>query len=176
MPVRMKQEQIDALAQMGMRPTAEIVAERKAEAAAAHAKKKGRGKLPRTGKGGMNKLEAAYHDHLQGRLDRGEILAFWFQPFSLNLGEHPDDEAESDDPPGEGEDAGKKRQRGRYTPDFLVQESDGFLEIHEVKGSFWNDAALVRIKWAATKYHVFTFRVCTRKRKSDPWQFEEITG
>lgn len=163
MPIHLSKQQADALAEMGMRPTAEIVAERKA----AHAQKKGRGKLPRSGKGGMNKLEAAYADELQGKLDRGEILGFWFQPFSLNLGEYPD---------GEKDDAGKARQRGRYTPDFLVQTADGFLEVHEVKGSFWNDAALVRIKWAATKYHVFTFRVVTRKRKSDPWAFEEITG
>lgn len=131
---------------------------------------KGRGKLPRTGKGGMNGMEKAYAAHLDQRKANGEIVDWWFQPFSLNLGDHPDEDGEE-----KGEEK-KARQRGRYTPDFLVQTDDCYLEVHETKGGYFDPAALVRIKWAATKYTFFTFRVITREKGTKRWLQEEITG
>lgn len=125
---------------------------------------KGKGKLPRHKRGAMNRLERKYADHLDARKEAGEILEWIYEPFSLNL--QDPSEAETD-----GDEATKKRQRARYTPDFLVQLADGSLEIHETKG-FMTDASLVRTKWAATKFYMFTFRVVRWENKS--WTFEEV--
>lgn len=58
-----------------------------------------------------------------------------------------------------------------YTPDFLVQRSDGFLEFHEVKG-FWTPTSRVKIKVAAEMYPMFSFLAVQRKKGK--WTYEEF--
>ena len=57
-----------------------------------------------------------------------------------------------------------------YTPDFLVVYEDRF-ELHETKG-FWREAALVRIKVAASAYPWYRFVVVQCKKKV--WTFRSV--
>lgn len=50
----------------------------------------------------------------------------------------------------------------RYTPDFFVVRTSGFIEFHEVKG-FMEDDAWVKLKVCAEQHPWFTF-VLARKR------------
>lgn len=75
--------------------------------------------------GVMNKLEARYALHLDGRVVAGEIVKYWFEAMKLKLG------------PG-----------CWYTPDFLVMTTDGTLELHETKGFMRDDA---RVKLSVCK-------------------------
>lgn len=84
--------------------------------------------------GTMNKLEAQYADHLAAMLATGEIQWWAFEPMKLRLAD-----------------------RTFYTPDFGVVTRDGFIECHETKG-FWEDDARVKIKVAAETYWWLTFR------------------
>jgi hypothetical protein len=76
----------------------------------------------------MNKTESRYADILAGRVRVGEVVWFGFEVVKLRLAE-----------------------KTFYTPDFIVQLSDGTLEAHEVKG-FWEDDARVKIKVAAALF------------------------
>ena len=66
-----------------------------------------------------SQLEADYAALLKGREMVGEILGWWYEPFTLHLG-------------GE---AGKKGGV-KYRIDFLVLPANRELEIHETKGFF----------------------------------------
>lgn len=101
-------------------------------------------------KGRMNKLEAAYAQHLQQQVLGGQIQAWFFEAVKLNLAE------------------GLACQ---YTPDFMVVRADDVLEFHEVKGH-WEDDARVKVKVAAAKYP-FTFKAITRERGQ--WCIENFT-
>lgn len=102
------------------------------------------GRLPT---GTMNKLEAAYADHL-GRLQAaGEIRWFKFEAVKLRLA-----------------------NATFYTPDFAVMAADGGLEMHETKG-FWRDDARVKIKVAAS---IYPFRFIGVTRKGANWLREEF--
>ena len=61
--------------------------------------------------GEMNKVEAAYADHLESLLKAGEIAWYRFEAWTFKLA--PDT---------------------RFTPDFIVMLADGMFEAHEVKG------------------------------------------
>lgn len=148
-----------------------------------HGSRRGRGKLPRSRRAGMNRLERDYADHLEELMRNGEVLWWRFEPVSLNLqdpAEEPEAEQDQDDEPEPADPDGKPkaraRQRGRYTPDFLVQMVDGLLEVHEVKGGYFDPAAKVRLKWAAQRFPIFRFVVVTRERKSSPWKYEEFSA
>ena len=67
--------------------------------------------------GRMNQTEARYGKLLDARIAAGEVAWWIFESMTLRLG--PD---------------------CRYTPDFLVQLSDGTLQVHETKGFFRDDA------------------------------------
>jgi len=101
------------------------------------------------GTDGMNKLERAYSQNLEGLRLAGEIQVWQFEPLKLRL-------------PG---------QASYYTPDFLVVEAEGEMVFHEVKG-FWRDDARVKIKAAAGIYRWARFVAVQRVRKT--WTFEEI--
>lgn len=60
----------------------------------------------------------------------------------------------------------------RYTPDFAVMLSDGTLEVHEVKGTFRRDDAMVKIRAAAGMFPV-VFRLCEYDAKTG-WTTTEI--
>ncbi|QLG96734.1 DUF1064 domain-containing protein (plasmid) [Pseudomonas yamanorum] len=110
--------------------------------------------LGRLEKGVMNKTEEAYQAHLELRRIAGEVLWYQFEPFRLVLA-----------------------PRTTYNPDFLVQLASGYLEVHEVKG-VWMDDARVKIKVAAKMFPVFKFIAVMKKGegkgKAPSWTVEEF--
>jgi hypothetical protein len=93
----------------------------------------------------MNRTEAAYAEHLEGRRRAGEVAWFSFQGLKFRLAD-----------------------KTFYTPDFDVMLAGGALEVHEVKG-FWTDDARVKIKVAAGMYPVQFIAV---KRTGLGWERE----
>jgi len=100
--------------------------------------------------GEMNRTEAAYAEHLCGRVIACEIVGWRYEAYKLRLAD-----------------------RTYFTPDFVVQMPDGTIELHEVKASsssgkiLIEDDAAVKIKVAAQQYPEFRF-VLAVKRK-DGW-------
>lgn len=101
--------------------------------------------------GEMNKTEAAYASHLEGRKLLGEVIWFAFEAVTFKLAADC-----------------------RFTPDFIVQLADGVLEVHEAKG-FWADDAKVKIRIAADKFP-FRFVAVKRIAKKDGggWKEQEF--
>lgn len=95
----------------------------------------------------MNRLESAYAKRLE--LERLAGLWQWwaFEPMTFALG-----------------------HGARYTPDFGLIDPGGHLVLHETKGH-WREAALVRIKVAASLYP-FRFVGVTRPKGGD-WTFKQ---
>lgn len=87
----------------------------------------------------MNKTEADYATLLDLRKQGGEIHSWQFEAIRLRMADG-----------------------AFYKPDFLVQDVNGYLELHEVKGH-WREAAKVRIKVAAALYPMFRFVVVYRR-------------
>ncbi|MDF2792299.1 MAG: hypothetical protein K0S85_52 [Pseudomonas orientalis] len=110
--------------------------------------------LGRLETGTLNKTEEAYRDHLEQRRIAGEVVWYQFEPFRLVLAPHT-----------------------TYAPDFLVQLASGYLEVHEVKG-FWTDDARVKIKVAADKFPIFKFIAVKKeggkKGAATSWKREEF--
>lgn len=100
-----------------------------------------------TRKGEMNKLEAAYAQHLDMLKRAGEVLWYSYESVGLRLA-----------------------NKTHYYPDFMVMMADGELEIHETKG-FMRDDANVKIKVAAEMYP-FTFKVIRQRKKTDGGGFD----
>lgn len=96
---------------------------------------------------GMNKTEKARAVELEAMKRAGQIAAWWYEALTLKL---------ADD--------------CRYTPDFLIQESDGSLRLEETKG-FWRDDAKVKTKTCVQRFP-FPLRVL-RKTKTG-WEVEEV--
>jgi hypothetical protein len=103
--------------------------------------------------GVMNQTEARFADRLQARKDAGEIEDYRFEPVTLELS--PECE---------------------YTPDFLVVENDGTKHYYEIKGAFVRDDSIVKVKWAAWRYHEDTFTVARWSAKKARWTFRRIVG
>lgn len=97
--------------------------------------------------GVMNKLEARYAAKLEADKNSGTILWYSFEAIKLKLAD-----------------------KTYLTPDFIVMLNDGYLEAHEVKG-FWEDDARVKIKVAAAK---FPFKFVAIKFVRGQWEYEEI--
>lgn len=97
----------------------------------------------------MNKLEKAYSEYLFFRKKAGDILDYKFEAIKLKLAPST-----------------------FYTPDFMVFTNDGFIEMHEAKG-FWEDDARVKIKVAA---EMFPFRFVAITRSKDGWKEEDFGG
>lgn len=100
------------------------------------------------GVGKMNKTEQAYAEHLEGLRIAGQIVWFAFEAWRFRLAD-----------------------RTYYNPDFIVMTSDGFLEAHEVKGH-WEDDARVKIKVAAQKHPPIQFLAV--QRKAGAWTYERF--
>lgn len=111
----------------------------------------GRRALGRLPIGTMNKTEAAYADHLEHLKQCGTVAWFEFEAVKLRLADNT-----------------------FYTPDFAVMLATGFLEMHEVKG-FWEDDARVKIKVAASLFP-FQFRALkpVAKKNGGGWTVEEF--
>lgn len=103
--------------------------------------------LGRLKAGAMNKTEAAYALTLKARQSAGEILWWRFEGLKLRLADLT-----------------------FYTPDFAVMTREGFIECHEVKG-FWTDDARVKVKVAADQY---PFRFLAIKRGKGGWEVEDF--
>ncbi len=86
---------------------------------------------------GMNGLEREHAVNLEMLRKAGKIAAWFYEAMTFKL---------ADDT--------------RYTPDFMVIESDGTVVFHETKG-FWRDDAYVKIKVAA---ELFPFRFVSYQR------------
>jgi hypothetical protein len=102
----------------------------------------------------MNRTELAWANELESMRVAGVNLGWRFEAVRLRLG-----------------------GTAFYTPDFLVVAVIGghtYMELHEVKG-FWREAALVRIKTAASAYPWFRFKVIRKKRKKDGGGFDVQT-
>lgn len=109
---------------------------------------KGRKRSP---PGTMNKLERRYADDLESRKYAGEVLWWAFEAVKFRLADNT-----------------------FYTPDFAVMLADGFLEVHEVKG-FWEDDARVKIKVAAALFPVrFVAIKAKAKKDGGGWEIEEF--
>lgn len=95
----------------------------------------------------MNGLEKSYAEYLFFRKKAGDILDYKFEAIKLKLAPST-----------------------FYTPDFMIFTTDGFIEMHEIKG-FWEDDARVKIKVAA---EMFPFRFLGVQRYKDGWKTEEF--
>ncbi len=107
--------------------------------------------LGRLKTGQRNKTEQAYEEHLERRRMAGDILWHRFEGLKLRLADNT-----------------------FYTPDFSVLAADGYLECHEVKG-FWTDDARVKIKVAAEQYpfRFIAFKAVAKSRGGG-WVREEF--
>ncbi len=105
---------------------------------------RGRTRKPR---GTMNRLEAAYAQHLALRRSAGDLEWFAYEAVKLRLAE-----------------------KTFLTVDFFLMLPSGELEAHEVKGLMEDDAA-VKLKVAASLY---PFRFVLVRRVVSSWQLTEI--
>lgn len=106
------------------------------------------GRLPA---GTMNKTEAAYAAYLDDRKHAGGILWYKFEAIKLRLADNT-----------------------FYTCDFAVMTEHGYMEMHEVKG-FWQDDARVKIKVAASIYPFkFVAVKALAKKHGGGWEREEF--
>jgi len=96
--------------------------------------------------------EQAYALHLEARKHEGAVLWYKFEGMKFRLADGT-----------------------FYTPDFIVLDRNGFMEAHEVKG-FWTDDARVKIKVAADLYPV-SFIAIKRltKSKGGGWEVERFS-
>lgn len=99
---------------------------------------------------GMNKTEMEYARELELRKKAGEIVDWKYEPFSLKLA-----------------------NKTYYKPDFLLVFPDHF-EIHEVKGTFIREDAIVKLKVAAKMFPWFKFVLAQKKRKY--WVIKEVVS
>ncbi len=83
-------------------------------------------------RGIMNATEKRYASELEARKLAGEIRWWKFEGITLRIA-----------------------NGARYTPDFAILTNENALEFHEVKGAFVREAAIVRLKVAAS---LFPFR------------------
>jgi len=103
--------------------------------------------------GTMNGTEVRYAAHLELSKRAGLLCDWRFESVKLRLG-----------------------GGAWFTPDFMVVTHEGFIEWHEVKGSFFREAAKVRIKVACEGFPWFRFLVVREKRKREGggWSEEEV--
>ena len=104
--------------------------------------------------GEMNKTERRYSELLAARKAAGEIADWWFEPVKLRLAD-----------------------KCFLTIDFMVQQNDGLLELHDVKARWSNgqvgrDDARIKLKVAAEKYP-FRVLAAVYDRRTD-WTYEEF--
>lgn len=104
--------------------------------------------LGRLKSGTMNQTEKRYSEMLEKRKLAGEVVWYEFEPMNLRLAD-----------------------KCFYRVDFLVMLSSGELEVHEIKGGFITDDALVKIKTAAAK---FPFRFIMMQYVKKQWVQKEF--
>ncbi len=94
----------------------------------------------------MNKTEAEYACRLEILMRAGEVTLYQFERHKLKIG----------------------IKRCWYTPDFYVvmRYDDGseHQQFHEVKGGFYREDAIVKLRAAAMAYPQFDFFLCQKKK------------
>lgn len=88
---------------------------------------------PTRQQGEMNRYEAAYAGDLELLRLKGEVDRWMYEAVKLRLA-----------------------PKTFFTPDFVVVKADGYLELHEVKGH-WEEDARIKMKVAAEMYPMFKF-------------------
>ena len=104
--------------------------------------------------GEMNRTEKAYEERLKKLQDDGLIVWFKFEAIKFKLAD-----------------------RTYYTPDFLVMNAKGELEVHEVKGSpaIFLDDAKVKVKVCAEMFPMAFFVAYPKKgSRMTQWDLTEV--
>lgn len=99
-----------------------------------------------------SKLELAYSQYLDALKHGGDIIEYYYHPFTLVL-------------PG----------NVRYTPDFLLWTELNMYQIHECKGSPKMKNArdgITRVKVAAGTFKCFDFKLVYRKKGQ--WEIKDL--
>lgn len=96
--------------------------------------------------GRMNGTEKRYADILDERIRLGEVVYWAFESLNFRLGDGV-----------------------YYRPDFLIQLSDGSLEIHECKGGFIRDDSRAKMSVFKEKYP-FPLLLCQYVKKE--WEIK----
>lgn len=108
--------------------------------------------LGRLKQGVMNGTEQSYALHLESRKQAGAVQWYKFEGMKFRLADGT-----------------------FYTPDFIVLDSSGYMEAHEVKG-YWTDDARVKIKVAADQYPVSFIAIKKLpKAKGGGWEVERFS-
>lgn len=89
----------------------------------------------------MNKTEAEYQLRLRVDQQDGHIEWFGFEAMKFEIGDG-----------------------AWYTPDFMVLNTSGKLEAHEVKGGLIREAAMVRFKAAKKQYTFISWKMFQKKK------------
>lgn len=106
----------------------------------------------------MNATERKYADRLERLKLEGKIAKYEFECDRLPLGDDC-----------------------TYSPDFTVEQFDGFREYHEVKSMWterkvgWREDAKIKFKWARQRYYVHVL-VLAALHKDGSWHLEEYNG
>lgn len=87
----------------------------------------------------MNKTEAAYTQRLELLYKANEIMGWKFEPITFRLA-----------------------PRTTYTPDFMVVTPE-CIELHEIKGGYIYDDAIVKFKVAAEMFPYFRWEMIVGK-------------
>jgi hypothetical protein len=103
--------------------------------------------------GKMNALETQYlREVIEPQIQSGKFISYKFEQMNFRLAD-----------------------RTFYQPDFFVVRDDGYIEIHEVKG-YWEEDALVKIKCAAELFPEFSWKGCQRKggKNNGVWSYRHF--
>lgn len=108
---------------------------------------------PRQRSRGMNKTEEAHAKRLEIVSVSGDILWYGYECLKFRLA-----------------------NKTWYTPDFVVLLSDGQIEVHEVKGTFFEDDSRVKIKVFAEQYTFLRVKCYHKlsKKQGGGWKVEEF--
>lgn len=98
--------------------------------------------------GAINRTESAYASRLELLRIAGEVSEWRYEAFTLKLADGV-----------------------RYTPDFFVVLPSGYIELHEVKG-FFRDDARVKLRVAARQFQCFRFLLVVKQGQQ--WEISEV--
>ena len=98
----------------------------------------------------LNKTEGRYFDKLLLAKSEGRIHDFKFHELTFKLG--PD---------------------CRYTPEAWVLLPSGEMQLHEVKGMFVRDDAMVKLRAASKQFPMFRWFFC-QEQKDKMWKIKEV--
>ena len=100
------------------------------------------GRTAQPTRGKLNGTEQRYAKRLEDRKRAGEVVAYWYEAIKFRLADG-----------------------SWFCPDFFVVLASGLCELHECKGGFTREAALVRLKVASELYWSFPVKLVREKPK-----------